>query len=570
MKNHFHLRYAILPLLILVTVNGFCQVQVSWGDEFKMHKGSTDLGILGADKTGVYMEESHAAMGTYFVIGYTVRKSATLVKLDPTLKELYRNDFDHELKGKQFDRLFVIRDKLYLFATDYSKKEKTLYLYAAEIDKSTGNLKGDWQQVYTWQKDDKSEQIDFTVSPNADSSKIVLTGTYVGGSQNRYEIKMMDLNLQPSGKTFNVTNEFDPKTFQVEDFVYTPTGNAILVGRVYEYEEGKSKKDKNLLFKNYNIRIYDGQGKMLKELATDINGKYLVTGKVMQAKKEYILAAFYSNDKKKRQINGLLVQRIDPATGNILVSTQKDLNANLITQVEDDDDNGSKKSREKGDDDQGLAANLKFRNFFVAPDNGLVILAESYTRRVVESSSYMNTGQSGGQWTSSRYVVYDCGNIYMSRIGVTGNIDWIHVLPKSQTETIQTGSSMNSMLAYQSPVEGYFEANSNMPFYAGFSCLDGKSMINIFFNDNERNADILQEGKRIKRTTDFGRSQCYAVTLDPVSGNYTRKSLFSNRDIPTSMPRLGAVLNNTMYLMGKENRAFAKTKLVVGRLTCND
>jgi len=25
-----------------------------------------------------------------------------------------------------------------------------------------------------------------------------------------------------------------------------------------------------------------------------------------------------------------------------------------------------------------------------------------------------------------------------------------------------------------------------------------------------------------------------------------------------------------MYLMGKENRAFAKTKLVVGRLTCND
>jgi hypothetical protein len=569
MKNHLHLRYAIFPLLILVTVNAFSQVQVSWGDEFKMHKGSTDLAILSADKSGIYMEESHAALGTYFVIGYTVRKSATLVKLDPSLKEQYRNDFDHELKGKQFDRLFVIRDKLYLFATDYSKKEKTLYLYAAEIDKSTGSLKGDWQQVYTWQKDDKSEQIDFTVSSNADSSKIVLTGTYTGSSQNRYEIKTMDLNLQPSGKTFNVTNEFDPKTFQVEDFVYTPTGNAILVGRVYEYEEGKSKKDKNLLFKNYNIRIYDAQGKMKKELATDINGKFLVTGKMMQVKNEYVLAAFYSNDKKKKEINGLLVQRIDPATGNILVSTQKELNNSLITEVEEDDDNSSKKSKDKNDE-EGLAANLKFRNIFVTPDNGLVILAESYTRRVVESSSYMNTGQGGGQWNSNRYVVYECGNIYMSKISVTGNIDWIHVLPKSQRETIQTGTSNNSMFTYQTAGESFFEANSNMPFYAGFNCLDGKSMINIFFNDNEKNADILQEGKKIKRVTSFGKSQCYVVALDPVSGKYTRKSLFSNKDIPTSMPRLGVVLNNTMYLMGKEDRVFGKTKIVVGRLTCND
>ncbi|HEV3323983.1 MAG TPA: hypothetical protein VG052_00210 [Puia sp.] len=569
MKNHLHLRYAIFPLLILVTVNAFSQVQVSWGDEFKMHKGSTDLAILSADKSGIYMEESHAALGTYFVIGYTVRKSATLVKLDPSLKEQYRNDFDHELKGKQFDRLFVIRDKLYLFATDYSKKEKTLYLYAAEIDKSTGSLKGGWQQVYTWQKDDKSEQIDFTVSSNADSSKIVLTGTYTGSSQNRYEIKTMDLNLQPSGKTFNVTNEFDPKTFQVEDFVYTPTGNAILVGRVYEYEEGKSKKDKNLLFKNYNIRIYDAQGKMKKELATDINGKFLVTGKMMQVKNEYVLAAFYSNDKKKKEINGLLVQRIDPATGNILVSTQKELNNSLITEVEEDDDNSSKKSKDKNDE-EGLAANLKFRNIFVTPDNGLVILAESYTRRVVESSSYMNTGQGGGQWNSNRYVVYECGNIYMSKISVTGNIDWIHVLPKSQRETIQTGTSNNSMFTYQTAGESFFEANSNMPFYAGFNCLDGKSMINIFFNDNEKNADILQEGKKIKRVTSFGKSQCYVVALDPVSGKYTRKSLFSNKDIPTSMPRLGVVLNNTMYLMGKEDRVFGKTKIVVGRLTCND
>ena len=566
------MKKTILPLLLLFTfaISHGQETKVSWGDEFKMHKGSTDLAILSADKSGVYLEESHATMSSYFVIGYTVRKSATLVKPDPTLKEQYRNDFDKELKGKEFDRLFVIRDKLYLFATDYSKKEKSLYLYAAEIDKGTGSLKGDWQQVYAWEKNDKAEQIDYTVSANADSSTIVLTGTYTGRDRNRYEITMMDLNLHPVGKTFTITNEFDPKTFQVEDFVYTPTGNAILVGRVYEYEEGKKKKDKNLLFKNYNIRIYDSQGKLKKEVATDINGKYLVTGKVMQVKNEYVLAAFYCNDKKKKEINGLLVQRIDPATGNILVSTQKELNNSLISEVEDDDNDSKKASKSDNDEEEGLAANLKFRDFFVTPDNGLVILAEKYTRRVVQSSSYTNTAGGGGSWSSRRYVVYECGDIYMSKIGASGNVDWIHVLPKSQMETIETGASMYSSFATQTPAESFFERNSNMPFYAGFNCLDGKSVINIFFNDHEKNADILQPGKKIKRISSFGKSQCYLVTLDPVSGKYTRKSLFTNRDIPTSMPRLGVVLNNTMYLTGKEDRMFGKTKIVVGRITCDD
>jgi hypothetical protein len=560
---------SLLPLLIAVTSHA--QVKVAWGDEFKMHKGSTDLAILSADKTGIYLEESHAALKSYFVIGYSVRKSATLVKLDASLNEQYRNDFDKELKGNQFDRLFVIRDKIFLFATNYSKKDNSLYVYAAEIDKGSGNLKGDWQQVYAWEKLDKSEQTDFTISPNGDSSKIVLTGTYTGKSQNRYEIKMMDMNLRPSGKTFNISNEFDPKTFQVEDFVYTSTGNAILVGRVYEYEEGKKKKEKNLLFKNYNIRIYDDQGQLKKELVTDIDEKYLVTGKMTQVRGELVLAAFYSNDRKKKQINGLLVQRIDPVTGNVLVSTQKELNTSLISEVEEDDDKDSRKAA-KDDKDEGLAANLKFRNFFVAPDNGLVILAEKYTRRVVESSYYSsNAGPAGGgSWNSNRYVVYECGDIYMSKISVSGNIDWIHVLPKSQREVIQTASSMYSSMAFQSAGESFFEYNSNMPFYAGFNCLAGKASINIIFNDNERNADILQPGKKIKQVSSFGRSQCYMVTLDPVSGKYTRKSIFSNRDIPTSMPRLGVVLNNTMYLTGKEDRVFGKTKIVVGRITSND
>ena len=207
------------------------QEKVSWGDEFKMHRGSTDLNILQADNTGIYLEESHEVRAAF----HYPRKSSTLVKLTPQMTEQYRNDFDHELKGKQFDRFFFIKDKLYIFATDYSKRDRSLYLYAAEVDKGSGNLKTDWQQVNTWEKVEKTENIDYAIALNEDSSKIVLTATFTDKAQNRYEIKMMDAALRPVGKTFSITNEFDPKTFQVQDFVYTSTGNAILVGRIYAY-----------------------------------------------------------------------------------------------------------------------------------------------------------------------------------------------------------------------------------------------------------------------------------------------------------------------------------------------
>src|SRR3569833_802226 len=103
-----------------------------------MHRSSTDINIIYSDKSGIYLEESHLASRSF---GFGFRKSGILVKLDGSMAETYRNDFDKELKGKEYDRLFLIGDHLYLFATSYGKKENTLHLHAAEIDKTSGQLK---------------------------------------------------------------------------------------------------------------------------------------------------------------------------------------------------------------------------------------------------------------------------------------------------------------------------------------------------------------------------------------------------------------------------------------------
>lgn len=556
----------LLPFLFLfVFFSSYGQAKVSWGEEFKLRKGSSDLSVIKADATGIYFEESHLVR----VIGFwgsTERKSSILVKLNSSMSELYRKDYDKELKGKDLENFFFIQDKLYLFASGPGKKTKTLNLYAVELDKSSGNFKTDWKEVYSWDVSEKGSDVKFRITPNTDTSRIVLTSTNTGKEENHYEIQILDAALHSTGKPFSISNEFDPKTFQVEDFAYTPSGNPILVGRIYEYEEGKKKKDKNLIFKNYNIRVYDNQGKLKKELVTDIDGKYLVNGKLIQLKNQIVLAAFYSNEKKKKEINGMLVQRIDPVTGNIISSTKKELNNSLISEVEDDDSKSSKKKKDD-EEEEGFSSNLVFRNFYATPDNGLVILSEKYKKHVEHRTYTMNTGNGGSSTSNTVTEVYESQDIYMCKISAQGNIDWLNVLPKSQYEEVVIGSSMYSGNPHLM-MTGYFTGGTNRPFFSGFGCLPENNILNIFFNDDERNADVMNAGKKIKRVTRFSRTDCFQVRLDLLTGKFTRKILFSNKDIPPAMPRLGVVFDKTMYVTGKDDgRWGGKSKLAVGKIS---
>ena len=89
----------ILCLFISVATNAQPPT-TTWGDEFKMKKGSTDLEVVYADKTGVFVREGHRVLKSYFIIGATTRESATLIKLDKGFAEEYRNDYNKELRKR--------------------------------------------------------------------------------------------------------------------------------------------------------------------------------------------------------------------------------------------------------------------------------------------------------------------------------------------------------------------------------------------------------------------------------------------------------------------------------------
>lgn len=571
----------LLSLSLFTSVALFAQdPKITWGEEFKMHKGSTDLSVMFTDNTGVYLQETHAVLKSYFVVGATTRESATLIKLDKNMAEVYRNDFNKELRGKEFEQFATIDDKLYILGSDYSRRDKTLTLFAAPVDNSTGELAGEWAELASWTKDEKKDEINFKLSSNADNTSLILVSSIEGREKTNFQVQEFNKNLKSVGKPVNITNEFEPATFQLEDVLYTTNKKIVMVARVYEYEEGKKKKARFLNFDHYNIRIYDNTGKQQTEINTNVNGKWLVSTKVVQEPdKDLVVAAFYSNEKRGKGIDGLLVQRVNPATGAIITTSQEALNTSLITPLEDDNtpgddtDEDSKKERKERerlnnikDESEAFNRYMRFRNIFYTPDNGIVILAEKYYHYTYTTSSY-SPGIAGGMgtYTTHTYTVYESGDLMMCKVDVGGNINWLRVLPKQQREVVYGGGGYGAYSGFYIGSSYFF--NYNMPFYSGFGALQNNNNINIILNDNPKNENVLQLGQKVKTTANFRKSTCYNVVLDATTGKYVRKVFFSNIDVPTAMPRLGSYIGNDMYMVGREDRLFGKTKIAVAKIT---
>ena len=209
-------KFFILTVLLFSSIFTYAQnPKITWGDEFKLKKGSTDLEVLTVDNSGVYLRESHYVLKSYFVIGASVRTSASLIKLDKNFIEQYHSDFNDELRGKEYESFFTFQNKMFILSSDYEKREKKLTLYTAEIDKSTGKLSGDWVELTNWIKEEKGNDINFKMTYNEDSTKMVLVSSVEGNEKNTYQIQEFDKNLN-SSKPVTISNEFEGKTYQLE------------------------------------------------------------------------------------------------------------------------------------------------------------------------------------------------------------------------------------------------------------------------------------------------------------------------------------------------------------------
>lgn len=537
--------------------------KVTWGEEFKMKRGSTGLEVILADEEGVYIQEYHTMAKGIVVVGYgnPYRISGTLVKLDKSLNEIYREDYNQELKGKDFEEFFVFGEKLYLLATEYDKKEKSTIVHAAEVNKRTGKI-GEWKKLTSFDQEKKNDEVGLRFNLNSDSTRMVVIGSVESKGKQEYSVQEFDKELKPTTQRAFILNEFEPKTFELEDVIYTNNKKIILVGREFAYAEGKKKREKFREFTNYNIRLYNEKGLQEKVINTSINSKWLMNTKIfMEKDHEIVLCGFYSNAKKGKTINGMLIQRLTQ-DGEVIATSEKVINESLMTGGEDGEDKEEtkeeRKEREKMEkmrkEGEEFSEHMKFRKLFHTSDGGLLILSENYNSYI----TYVT--QSTGN--SSRLIpvrVVHSGEILASKVNASGEVEWVQVIPKRQQEATNAQAFTGGFVA------PYFDKESSA-MYGGFGVVQTGSKLQIIFNDHAKNANVYKPGQKAKIIRTFGKSDCFLITLDQATGAVTKTKFLNNSDQPVAMPRLGVIWGNVMYLIGKDERKIGKPKLAVARI----
>jgi hypothetical protein len=572
----------ILFASICIYSNSFTQTyKVQWGDEMKVKKGSMDMDIVHADKSGVYMIEGRMKMKSYFVVGYSVTEAYKLYKFDPNYDVVYDKEYKKELKGLSFNSIQPLQGQLYLFAHDYKKKDKEYIIYGAKINNNTGNVDGDMQELCSFQLDSKKDDLDFIIKPTDDSTQWIIVGDITDDVSSGISVYMFDKNLVKKTSA-RINMGFAPGTFDLESITQVTGNKLLLMGKQYEVTETGKKKRKVRTFKKYVLSRYSSTGKKETEINMDIGDKYTISGRLIPQKSgEIYLAGFYSNSSKRDQINGVLIYKIDVANGVLLQSAFQEVNNNMLSKpINDDADNDEetktvKKDMAKAESDgeaDGFSSVFIIRDIIQSPEtNSLLLIAEAYSfnQYSYTTSTYNSLRKT---WEYRTRTVFSFTNNDMLVINTDlekNKIKQVTIIPKSQVEHISDYSGAQSMPNMSNTVGmvSFFAKGGGMPFYSSFTAMLVKNKLVFLFNDHSNNANVKTSADKVKTVTNFKKSVAYGISLDLANGEVNRRVLLSNEDEPVLMPRFGFVVDNEVYMPAMKMKGMGKSEMKMGKIT---
>lgn len=580
--KHLHMKVTIFALVCLAFYlhSSGQTYKVDWGDEMKVKKGSMDMDIVHADKTGVYMVEGRMKMKSYFVIGYSVGEVFKFYKFDPNYNVVYDKEYKKELKGLSFNSIQPLLGQLYLFAHDYKKKEKEYIIYGAKIDNTTGDLIGDLQELCTFQLDSKKDDLDFVIKPTEDSTQWIVVGDITDDVSSGISVYMFDPKLVKK-TTARINLGFAPGTYDLESITQVAGNKLLLMGKEYEVTETGKKKKRVRTFKKYVLTRYSNTGKKEVEINTDISDKYTISGRLIPQKNgEVYLAGFYCNSKARNQINGVLIYKIDVANGVLLQSAFQEVTNNMLSNpVSDDADNDeetkkAKQEQEKAEADgdaEGFSSVFLIRNIIQSPETkSLLLIAEAYSfnQYTRTSSSYNSLRKTWEYRTTTTYSFTNKDLLVINSDLDNNKIKWVTIIPKSQIENISSSSgSRSTPSSGNDGIVSFFARGGGMPFYSSVTSMLVKNKLIFLFNDHSGNTAAKTSSDRVKSITNFKKSVAYGISLDIATKEVNRKILLSNEDEPVLMPRFGFVSGNEVYMPAMKMKMMGKTEMKMGKIT---
>lgn len=581
----------LIASVLFVSFTSFAQTyKLTWGEEMKLKKGTTDLDIITADNSGLYVTEQRVKLKSYFVIGATYGNAYKLIKLDKNFGEVYDKEYKKELKGLDFHSFQPLEDNLFMFATDYDKKAKEFIVLGSKVDKNSGDLNGDFLELGRFGLESKRDDYDMKMTSIQNGKSFLMVSNISNKDRVSLAVSVLDKTLKRKESAV-INMSFNPGLYQLEDVKFTNDKKIVVMGREFDEVEYGKRKKKKLVFKQYVMTVYDNKGRKEKDIVMDAADRYIISGKLVeQPTGELLLAGFYSNTAKKEELNGFFINKLNPVEGQMTLSSFREINAGMLgNSIEDaaDEDAESKASKKAAEKAKADDEEVDFPNSYVIKsvdisptDNSIVISSEisKYSYYSYTTQTYNNATK---MWSTQWHYVHSFTNkdILVINADKGGNIRWINDIPKSQVEQITSSNRTGSGISFGYDQGSFFAQAGGMPFYSSFARLIHNNNLILLFNDHNSNNVMAEYGTKVKTISNFRkRSTVYAIAIDLATGKMTRKILGANNEETILMPRhayvVGSVVgDNTNNKTGEiispswRMHALAKTELRFARIT---
>lgn len=569
--------------LLLAFISIYCiglhaqNYRLTWGEEIKLKKGTADLDVISADKTGLFFTEERKKNSISF-LGSGTTSSYRLTKLDQNFSEQFDKEYKRELKGLDFHSFDRMGDDIYMFASDYDRKEKAFSVLGAKIDKSSGDLLSDFKELGRYQLESRRDDYDIKMTRILNNRALLMVANISGKDRVSLGVSVLDNNLKTKQNTV-INISFDPGLYQLQDVQITNNNKIVVLGKVYEETQVGKKKKKRLIFKEYALSIFNEKGEKEKDITTDSEDRYILGGKLIQQNSgELLLAGFFCNNAKKAEINGFYINKVDADNGTIVLSSFQEINPEMLGKSfmddtdDDDETRQSKKDAAKAkdnDEDEDFPNQYIIKSVDINPaDNSILITSEisRYQYYSYSSSTYNPTTRTYTTTTTNvhRFTNQD---IMIINADKEGKIKWVNDLPKSQVEEIRTTGSYQGLVGFTRDYGGYFASRGGMPYHSSFSSMIQNNNLILLFNDHTSNNVNPQYGDKVKTVYNFRKkSNVYGVSIDLATGKMVRKTIVSNSEETILMPRHAFVVNNEFIVPSWRQHALAKTELKFAKI----
>lgn len=572
-------------LAVFIFLNTFLssaqQYSINWGDVMKMRKGTTDMDVVTADNTGVYFAEGSLRMKSYFVIGASYGTAYKLIKFDRNFNEVYEKEYKRELKGLEFHSFQPLGADLYLFATDYVKRDRAFKVYASKVDKNTGDLTGNPLEIGSYTLENKRDDYDLSVQPSQNGQYFLLVTDISANDRNSLEVVLLDKNLKIKQQT-SIDLQYPKNTYNLEDVRYTANNKIVILGKEFEEVPVGKRKRTRLIFKKYSLAVYSSKGKRERDVSVEQPDKYTIGGQLVELKSgELLLAGFYSNSARKEELNGFFLSKLNTELGELSLASFKAFDASMLGATytedeadEDEETRDNKRSSKKAKDDED---ENEFPNSYIIRsveynpgDNSYLITAEisKYTYYSYTVSEYNPTTRT---WRATTYHVhrYENKDILVVNADEQGRIKWVNDIPKNQLEEIRTSNAgYGNGIGFYRNYNSYFSKGGSMPYYSSFTQLIQNNKLVLIYNDHSKNNTLAGYGDRVRRIYNFRKnSNTWGVSIDIPTGQMTRKAISANDEETILMPRHAMVVKNEVFLPSWRIRALARTKFKMAKIS---